>query len=214
MNKHLECNVLDKSDDTVRINKLFDPIKKLLQQRNVTLIKPFSTLLKEHSKIKKAPKGSQCQKLINKGDTFELVQFLISKSNCNLEIKTRDFNRAKYEYKNIFFTYFALEYPELMQAVAHDQFKCFQFSSHLFDLDVLVAKWIQYVQEIQQNLNQNVSVQLNSINMNEQIINIPMNSDFVSLGNDDDFSFIDDCTSMNIQDDQIDMYDDFLASYN
>lgn len=178
-----------KSKDQIRISKSFGPVQKHLQENNITKIMPFFDALKEHSKIKKAPKGFQCQKLINKFDAYELVRYLISISNCTLDIKMREFNRASYQYRNVLLTYFALEYPGLMQTVALNGFQGFPFSSHLFEVDTLIQKWVQYVQEIQENKNQNASYQVNEVNIkelsiNEEFTDVSMAPDFVSIDMD------------------------------
>lgn len=137
------------SIDMQRVQRLIYPFQRNLQQSGIDKCMDFISLLKEHSKIENAPKNSKNQHIITKKHLRLLIEYLKAKSNCQLEIKSREFNRSHNNQKNIIFTFFASEYPSLMRSVTQNNFQLFEFSVYLYKVEDLVNEWLQYIDEVQ-----------------------------------------------------------------
>lgn len=140
--------------------------------------KPFSKLLKDFSKKKMQPKCSPDYGLMNKDDYYILFHYLFAKAGKMESMKTRFISRAKYKYKDIVLTYFALDFPEIMQEIANDYFSTFQFRLKLHCKEEIAKKWNEYVDEIQKLKKKDSSIEI-------------LCDEKIEENNDYDFSFND-----------------------
>lgn len=130
-----------------RLQKNVKAIDALIKALGIT-IKPFISQLKDHSKKDLAPNGISPGHVLRE-EALAFTLDLKKKSNIDKEIKLNDIGRITYPIMNSIVSIIASESPEVVQAIANNNFQDLPFKEKLMQRDHLAQKWSQYIDEIQ-----------------------------------------------------------------
>lgn len=132
--------------DSERIEEMVSPARDALKKANISA-QPFIQLLKKYSK------GSRNKRVINRYDSWTLIEYILQKSVYKLDIRKREFRKASEKKRDIIMTYYAFMDKDLMHKIAKDNFKSIPFYEKLHDIADLCKEWVNLVDNVHQNNN-------------------------------------------------------------